>query len=93
MRLHMTGTNYTTQWENQIFESKDVGGKLPSDGLTRLDASVRLQTPDNGRNKDLMSTGIDAVNSSTNSEDRDGPMTTSSGIDAVSLYVRLKSRK
>ena len=83
--LHVTRTNGTTQLENHIFEWKDIGGKVPSDSPTRLEASMRPQTQDNDRNKDWTSTEVDAVSISTFSEDSDGPMTASSGKDAVLL--------
>ena len=35
MRLHVTGTNDTTQVKNHIFEWKDIGGKMPSDSPRR----------------------------------------------------------
>ena len=81
----MTGTNDTTREENNIFVWKDIGGKMPIDSHRRLDASMWLQTPSNGSNIGLTSTGIDAVSLSVYSEDSDGPMTVSSGIYAASL--------
>ena len=58
---------------------------MPSDSTTRLDASMRPQTPDNDSNKESTSKEIDAVSIYTYSEDNDGPMTASSGKDAVLL--------
>ena len=61
----------TKEGENHIFEWKDLGGKLPSDSPTRIDASMRLQTPDKDSNEDSTSKGINPLNSSTISEDSD----------------------
>jgi hypothetical protein len=84
-RLHMTGTNDTTQVKNHIFEWKDIGGKVPSGSPRRLDAYMRPQTPSNGSDIGSTSPGIDAVSIVAYSEDSDGPMRVSSGIDAASL--------
>ena len=81
--LHVTRTNCTTQLEKHTFEWQDIGVKVPSDSPTRLYASMQPQTPDNDSNKDSKSTGIEAVSISTNSEDSDGPMAASLGIDAL----------
>ena len=76
MGLHVRGKK--RQW-------KDISGKMPSDSPRRLDASMRPQTPSNGSDIGSTSTGIDAVSIVAYSEDSDGPMTVSLGIDAASL--------
>ena len=87
MGRHVTGINVTTQLENNILDWKDIDRKVPTDSPTRLDASMRPQTPSSAGNKCLTSTGINAVSTSPYGEDSDVPMTVSLGIEAASLSV------
>jgi hypothetical protein len=49
--LHVTGTNDTTQEENNVFVWKDVGGKIHRDNPRILDASMQPDTKQKQRHR------------------------------------------